>query len=129
MSFLQTCLFVLVGVLLSLFLKAVKPEYCQILSLGVGVTVLCLSAGKLKIIFQWLGDVMETCGDYGNFFPILIKMIGVSYASEITHSICKDAGYSAVGEEVEIFSRIILCFLSFPVLKEILNLVLQIEMR
>lgn len=105
-----------------IFLKQVKPEFSLYISIFVciGLFVVCLQ--KIGSFFGQVEGLIENCKDFAPFFHILIKMIGISFTSEVTIGICKDAGLSAVAEGMEILTRIILCLVSLPVLEEILSL-------
>ncbi len=122
MTFIQICMFAIIGVFLSLFLKQIKPEYSLCVSLCVVVGIMIVSMKQLSFILNWINESISGCGDFIPFFKVLIKMIGISFTSEITVGICKEAGMTAMGEGVEILTRIILCMLSLPVLKEVLSL-------
>ncbi|GAH29887.1 unnamed protein product, partial [marine sediment metagenome] len=36
------------------------------------------------------------------YVGILIKIIGITYVTEISSSLCKDSGYQAVGDQIEL---------------------------
>lgn len=122
MSFIQICLLAIAGVLLALTLKNLNAEYSQYVSLGVCILILTIAVGELRTVFLWLKEMLQSISVLTPFLAILMKMIGISYASEITKSICKDSGYIAVGNGIEILTRVLLCGLSLPVMKEILAL-------
>lgn len=122
MTFVQICMFAIIGVFLSLFLKNMKPEYSLCISLCVVTIIMLLSSKQLSYILNWIEESIRICSDFIPFFKVLVKMIGISFTSEITVGICKDAGMTAMGEGVEILTRILLCMLSLPILKEVLSL-------
>lgn len=125
MSFLHICIFGIVAVFLALFFKTTKQEYSQYISLFVCIVILLISVRELKNVLSSVTELVNQTKDFVPFIIILVKMIGISYASEITIGICKDAGFSAIGEGIEIITRVVLCFLSLPVLKEVLLLITQ----
>lgn len=125
MSFFQICLFAIAGVLLAVVLKNVKPEYSQYISLGICIFIIGIALNEIQSVFSGFEEIMNHAVVFHPFLKILIKMIGVSYASEITKDICKDAGYVAIGNGIEILTRVLLCLLSFPILKEVLFLLDQ----
>lgn len=125
MSFLHICIFGIVAVFLALFFKTTKQEYSQYISLFVCIVILLISVRELKNVLSSVTELVNQTKDFVPFIKILVKMIGISYASEITIGICKDAGFSAIGEGIEIITRVVLCFLSLPVLKEVLLLITQ----
>jgi stage III sporulation protein AD len=43
-------------------------------------------------------------------------MIGITYIAEFAAGICKDAGYGAVGTQIEIFGKLSVLAVSMPIL-------------
>ena len=61
---------------------------------------------------------------YGkNFFPIIIKVLVVAYLADFTAQLCKDAGESAIAGKVELAGKIVIFYLSMPILLAILELI------
>ena len=51
-----------------------------------------------------------------NYLTVLLKMIGVTYLAQFSSGICKDAGYSSIAGQIEIFAKLYIMVLSIPVL-------------
>ena len=49
------------------------------------------------------------------YLVILVKLIGIAYICEFAASISKDAGYSAVASQVELFGKIAILFAGMPI--------------
>ena len=54
---------------------------------------------------------------------ILVKMIGITYVAEFATGICRDAGFGALGNQIEMFARLSLMAVSVPVLLALLETV------
>ena len=52
----------------------------------------------------------------GVYLGTLLKMVGITYIAEFASGICKDAGYSALGVQIEIFGKLSILAVSAPVL-------------
>jgi len=50
-------------------------------------------------------------------------MLGITYVSELSSSICKDAGYQTIAGQIEIFGKLAVFMLSMPVLLTLLDTV------
>lgn len=48
-------------------------------------------------------------------------MAGITYIAEFASGICRDAGYGAMGTQIEIFARLSILALSMPVLLALLE--------
>ena len=51
----------------------------------------------------------------------LLKMIGITYIGQFSSGICRDAGYSSTGAQIELFCRLSVMVLSMPVLLALLD--------
>lgn len=40
------------------------------------------------------------------YITLILKMVGITYAAEFAMNICKDAGYAAVGNQIELFAKL-----------------------
>ena len=52
---------------------------------------------------------------------MLLKMLGISYIAEFASGICKDAGYGALGSQIEMFGKLLILAVSAPVLLALLE--------
>ena len=52
----------------------------------------------------------------GVYLGTLLKMVGITYIAEFASGICKDAGYSALGVQIEMFGKLSILAVSAPVL-------------
>ena len=104
------------GVVLALFLKETKPEYSLYLSLAVGICIFTFMAQKLSYLLDSVLKIQEYVPVDTKYLTILLKMIGAAYIGQFSSSICKDAGYGAIGNQIEIFVKLYIMVLSMPVL-------------
>ena len=96
MAVVQAALLGLTAVLLAAQLKPLKPEYAVYLVLAASIGVGFLGLARL-------GVLLDTLREIGN---------GIA---EFTSGICKDAGYSAVGTQVEMVGKLAILAVSAPV--------------
>lgn len=111
----------IVTVLIAGQLKVLKSEYSLYLSVAVMLLIFFYSAGRLGGILS----VMELIQTY---FPVneiyvrtLLKIVGVSYIAEFASHVCRDAGYGAVGSQIEIFGKLTVLAVSLPILTALLE--------
>ena len=84
--------------------------------------VLAASIGVGFLGLARLGVLLDTLREIGNgirirhvYLAALFKMAGITYIAEFTSGICKDAGYSAVGNQVEMVGKLAILAVSAPV--------------
>ena len=121
MSMIQVGLLGIIGIIFAVQLKQEKSE---------GAIYLCIAI--TLIIFVGMTDHLEqlvtTLREIGNFVQIqnsyiltLIKMLGITYLAEFSAGLCKDAGYSSIATQIEMFGKLTILVLSLPILLALLR--------
>ena len=109
------------GVIMGFFLKGTRAEYTAFITMGIGIMILGLAVGKLEYLFQTLGNLQNSISVDQEYFYTLIKMVGITYIAEFASGICRDAGFSALGTQVEMFGKLSILAVSAPVLQALLE--------
>lgn len=109
------------AVLLALQLKGVSGEYGVYLVITAGTLIFFYGILKLETILK----TIETIQGYININPVylssLMKMVGITYVAEFACGICKDAGYGAMGTQIEIFGKLSILAVSMPILLALID--------
>lgn len=109
------------GVLTAILLKESKPQFSTLISMTVCVVIFFYALSKIAAaagIFSNLTDYVTIKEPY---LEILLKIVGVSYIADFAASLCKDAGFSAVAGQIEIFGKISVLTISTPVVVALLD--------
>lgn len=109
------------GVFLAILVKQVRPEYSLYITMAAGIAILFYSAGKLSYLITSLRNIQQYVPVDTEYMTILLKMIGITYIGQFCAGICKDAGYSAVAGQIEIYGRLAVLAVSMPVLTALLE--------
>lgn len=109
------------GVMLGFLLKGTRPEYACFITMGIGLVILQLAVGKLSYLFQALDKIRSGFPVGSEYISVLIKMIGVTYIGQFSTGICKDAGYQAMGAQIELFCKLSVMVMGMPVLLALLE--------
>ena len=104
MSVVQAALLGLTAILLAAQLKPLKPEYAVYLVLAASIGIGFLGLAKLGVLLDTLREIGNGIRIRHVYLTTLLRMAGITYIAEFTSGICKDAGYSAVGTQVEILA-------------------------
>ncbi len=105
----------LTAVLLAVQLKSVKSEYGVYLVMAAGVFIFLYGLSRMKTVLDTL-EMIRSCIQVDQaYLNTLIKMIGIAYVAEFTSGICRDAGYGAVGSQIELFGKLSILAVSMPV--------------
>ena len=109
------------AVLLAVWLKSVKSEYGVYLILAAGLLLFFYGAGKMKIILETAEKIQSYTGIDRIYLVTLLKLAGITYIAEFASGICKDAGYGAMGSQIEIFAKLSILAISMPVVLALLE--------
>lgn len=104
------------GVLTAIQFKSVKPEYSTYISVVLAMIIFSIVIQQLRTMLgglAWLKALFEGTGGY---LGILMKVIGITYLCEFSAGICKDAGYGAVSEQIEVLGKLSVMFAGLPIL-------------
>ena len=111
----------IVTVLIAGQLKVLKSEYSLYLSVAVMLLIFFYSAGRL-------GGILSAMEQIQTYFPVteiyvrtLLKIVGVSYIAEFASHVCRDAGYGAVGSQIEIVGKLTVLAVRMPILTALLE--------
>lgn len=111
------------GVMMGLLLRQVKSPLTEVVSLCTCLLIIFYSVTRLELVL----DLIETAGDYlsleESYFRILMKIVGITYIADFSAALCRDAGYSAVASQIEIFGKISILAVSSPILMALLETV------
>ena len=105
----------LAGVFLAAVLKSVKSEMTMLVAAGVSVFILFYILSGLSVIVEQLKMLQGYIGISGKYIGILVKMIGISYMTQLAADICRDNGQTAVAGQLEEFCKITIAALGMPV--------------
>lgn len=109
------------GVLAAIQFKGNKPEYSTYIGLAMGLMVFGYVVNQLRLMlgsFSWIGSLFEGADGY---LAILLKVIGITYLCEFAASVCKDAGYSTVADQIEVLGKLSVMFAGLPILLAVIE--------
>ena len=123
MNALQIGMIGVAGTLLALQFKSGKSEYGIYISIALSMIVFVGILGHLETLIETMRRIGEFISIDSIYISTLLKMLGITYVSEFSSSICKDAGYQTIAGQIEIFGKLSVFVLSMPVLLALLETV------
>ncbi len=109
------------GVLMALQLKSLKQEYSVCLCLGISLLIFWQAAGQLQVILDGMKAVENCLPVHVGYIQTLMKIVGITYISELASDLCRDAGYQGIAGQVQIFGKLSVLAVSIPILTALLN--------
>ncbi len=116
MTIIQAAILGIAAVVFAVQLKALRPEYSVYIILAAGVAIAVLGVSRLEVILDTAKTLGEYIGVKQMYLGTLLKMVGVTYIAEFAAGICKDAGYSALASQIEMFGKLSILAISAPIL-------------
>ncbi len=111
----------LIGVLLAVFFRTVRAEYGVYMGIATGMLIFWYTLQHLSVFMEEVHLLQAVTGQDNGFLAILLKVVGITYICEFCAGICKDAGYGAVGGQIEIFGKVMVLLTGLPILLSVIR--------
>jgi len=111
----------IVAMMLATLFKKGKEEYSIYISLAACFLILLWGISKLQVILDAINKLQGYINLNKSYIGILIKIIGITYITEISSSLCKDSGYQAISDQIEIVGKLTILAISMPIILSILE--------
>lgn len=102
--------------LMAVQLKGMKGEYGLYLAAAAGFFIFFYGVGKLEAILEAVRELESYIQLNPIYLGTLMKMVGITYVAEFASGICKDAGFGALGSQIEVFGKLSILAVSAPIL-------------
>jgi stage III sporulation protein AD len=117
----QIALIGIIVVLMGIQFKSNRAEYAIYISLAGCILIFYLGVSKLEIIINAIRKIQSYINLKETYITILIKIIGITYIAEFSSNICKDCGYSAVANQIELVGKLTILATGMPILLALLD--------
>lgn len=121
MTIIQAAVLGITAVALAVQLKPLRQEYSVYLILAAGLVIGFLSISRLELILDTVRAIGSQIRVKNIYLGTFLKMVGITYIAEFASGICRDAGFSALGTQVEMFGKLSILAVSAPVLQALLE--------
>ena len=121
MTVITVAAFGIVSVLLAVQFKGLKGEYAVYLAAAAGLAIVSYGLLKLETILEAARQIQEYININPVYLTVLIKMTGIAYVAEFASGICRDAGFSSIGVQIEVFGKLSILAVSMPVVLALLE--------
>lgn len=107
--------------LMAVLFKKDKEEFGVLISIAGCFLIFSFGISKLQIIIDAVNKIQEYISINENYITILIKIIGITFVSEIASNICKDCNHKAVANQIELFGKLTILATGMPILLALLE--------
>lgn len=126
MDILKVGMLGIAGVMLALQFRSNKSEYGMYIGFAICLLIFSFVVFGLSSLFENMSALQRYIGADNTYFRILLKVIGITYICEFCSGICRDAGYSSVSGQIEIFGKLSVLAAGMPVLLAIIDSIQEI---
>lgn len=123
MNILQIAAIGLSVVFLAVMLKSYNGTYSLYIVFAGCILIFYFAMDRLSVVFSAINEIQSYIRINSKYLNSLIKIIGITYIAEFGSAICKDAGYSAIASQIEMFGKLSILALSMPVILALLSTV------
>ncbi|GHU61189.1 stage III sporulation protein AD [Clostridia bacterium] len=121
MSVLSIAILSIVVAVLSIQFKNIRAEYSLYLAIAGGLLIAFYALLRLKSVLEVIHQIESYIKINQVYTVILLKIVGITYIAEFASGICKDAGYSSMANQIEIFSKLTILGISMPIIVALLE--------
>ena len=119
---LKICAAGITGLIVVSLIKSYKPEFTVEAVLCTSIILLWFALDGLQYAFTYMENLYGRLTFGKEYFPVIIKVLIIAYATEFTSALCEDAGEKSIGTKVELAGKIAIFFAAIPVFTSLLNL-------
>ena len=117
-------LIVVVCVVISCFLiKKEAPAFVSVIVLITGVFISIYMLRIFSVITRYINVLINNIDIEKGYIKIVMKITGLSIATQFVSDICRDNGFNAMASQLELMCRISIVMLGMPVIIALLEMV------
>ena len=118
----QICLLAIAGLFAALIIKKDKPEFAvliiMLVSFFIAIRILTILGNAVEELESW----ESILGGNIAYISLLLKIIGITYVCDFAANLCKDSGYAALSNHIELFGKVAIMVAGFPVIRIMIDM-------
>ena len=114
---------VIISLIAIIILKEYNRHFALIVTVCVVILVFSFSLDSVHTVFEKLWSIAENFEYMGSYLELLIKILGITLAAQFTADLCRDSGENALASQTEMFSKIAILVMTFPLFETMMNIV------
>lgn len=121
MNMIQISVFAVIGAVLVVQMKSGRAEYGMYVCIAAGLILFSFIVNRLEFFVHSTEQIIAYLDLDAGYLAVMLKMIGITYIAEFSSGICRDAGCQTLAGQIEIFGKLTILSLGFPVLLALLQ--------
>lgn len=123
MDIVQIALLGVAGTLLGIQFKGGKTEYGIYICAGISLLIFFSVLDRIASVVARLEEVTAYIDLAPVYIEMLLKMLGITFVAEFSSALCRDAGYQTIAQQIEVYAKLAVLVLGFPVVFALLELI------
>ncbi|MCA0985979.1 stage III sporulation protein AD [Guptibacillus algicola] len=116
----------LIATFLAIVVKEQKPVFAFTITVFTGAIIFLFLIGEIQHIIQMLEGLASKANIEIIYVETVLKIIGIAYIAEFGAQITRDAGQGAIASKIELAGKLLIMAMAIPILKLIIETVLQL---
>lgn len=108
-----------------LILRENKSEIAILLGLAGSLIILISLLDYVINIFSMMSNLIQKAGVSSNLITTVFKILGIGFITEFSSDIIEESGSKSLAQKVVFAGKIVIFYLSMPVIVSILNVILE----
>ena len=125
--FLQAAAIAVITVVLTSLLKKTNRELALLLTLAACILIGVFFMRLAEPIVDFLSKLRNLAGLDKTLMTPMLKTIGIGFLTQISATVCADAGENAIAKLVEICGGVLALYVALPLLEAVLDMVEQMS--
>lgn len=122
----QVVLFAITVTLLFLLLKDIHFTFAFLLITIASILLFLFIIDQLRQVISVILFISDQTSISHQHIQILLKVVGITYITEIGANLSKDAGLQSIASKVELIGKLLIIILALPIIYSIIELVMSI---
>ncbi len=118
----QICVLAIAGLFAALIIKKDKPEFTvliiMLVSFFIAIRILTVLGNAVEELESW----ESILGGNIAYISLLLKIIGITYVCDFAANLCKDSGYAALSNHIELFGKVAIMVAGFPIIRIMIDM-------
>lgn len=123
MDIVQIALLGVAGTLLAIQFKGGKTEYGIYICAGISLLIFFSVIGRISVVAERLQEITAYIDLAPVYIEMLLKMLGITFVTEFSSALCRDAGYQTIAQQIEVFAKLAVLVLGLPVVFSLLEMI------
>ncbi len=121
--FLQAAVIAVVTVVLTSLLKKSNQELALLLTIAACVLIGLFLMRLAEPVVEFLSKLRNLAGLDKELMTPMVKTIGVGLLTQISATVCADAGENAIAKLVEVCGGVLALYVALPLLQAVIDMV------